>query len=178
MAGRVDAVGDGVADIRIGERVVAFVGVGGFAEVVCVPASQAVALPEHISDEVAAAFALTYATARDAPIVRARVRRCSRCRRRPRPSLLCYSGVWWASACSRPDRRYRCLRATAAAGRFTGAAFAASFVLPWPMLDRPGAHVKGQAMAKSMDKKKEEKKPAQKTAKEKKAAKLEKKKGK
>jgi hypothetical protein len=44
--------------------------------------------------------------------------------------------------------------------------------------DRPRTFLKGLTMAKSMDKKKEDKKPAQKTAKEKKAAKLEKKKGK
>lgn len=74
VAGRVDAVGVGVAEIRIGERVVAFVGVGGFAEAVCVPASQAVALPEHIGDEVAAAFTLTYATAHHALIDRAQLK--------------------------------------------------------------------------------------------------------
>jgi hypothetical protein len=47
-----------------------------------------------------------------------------------------------------------------------------------PVRDRPRTFMKGLTMAKSMDKKKEDKKPAQKTAKEKKAAKLEKKKGK
>lgn len=74
VAGRVDAVGEGVADIRAGERVVAFVGVGGFAEAVCVPASQVVTLPEHISDQVAAAFTLTYATAHHALIDRAQLK--------------------------------------------------------------------------------------------------------
>lgn len=74
VAGRVDAVGEGVTDVRAGERVVAFVGVGGFAEAVCVPASQVVTLPEHISDQVAAAFTLTYATAHHALIDRAQLK--------------------------------------------------------------------------------------------------------
>lgn len=74
VAGLVDAVGEGVTDIRVGERVVAFVGVGGFAEAVCVPASQAVTLPEQIGDEVAAAFTLTYATAHHALIERAQLK--------------------------------------------------------------------------------------------------------
>lgn len=74
VAGRVDAVGEGVQQVRPGDRVVAFVGLGGFAEYVCVPAAQAAALPAGIDDEVAAAFTLTYATSHHALIDRAQLK--------------------------------------------------------------------------------------------------------
>jgi len=62
VAGTVDAVGADVQQLKVGDRVIAFVGVGGFAEYVCAPAALAVAIPDGVSDEVAAAFTLTYAT--------------------------------------------------------------------------------------------------------------------
>jgi NADPH2:quinone reductase len=46
--------------------VAAFVGTGGFAEAVCVNAALTVPLPAAVSDEVGAAFTLTYATAHHA----------------------------------------------------------------------------------------------------------------
>lgn len=66
VAGIVDAVGESVQHVKTGDRVIAFVGVGGFAEYVCTPAALAVAIPDGISDEVAAAFTLTYATSHHA----------------------------------------------------------------------------------------------------------------
>jgi len=57
---------EGVAHLKVGDRVIAFVGVGAFAEFVCTPAALAIAIPEGVSDEVAAAFALTYATSHHA----------------------------------------------------------------------------------------------------------------
>jgi len=66
VAGCIDAVGEGVAHLKVGDRVIAFVGVGAFAEFVCTPAALAIAIPEGVSDEVAAAFALTYATSHHA----------------------------------------------------------------------------------------------------------------
>jgi NADPH2:quinone reductase len=66
VAGTVDAVGEGVAAPRPGQRVAAFVGTGGFAEAVCVNAALTVPLPAAVSDEVGAAFTLTYATAHHA----------------------------------------------------------------------------------------------------------------
>src|SRR5512134_1092564 len=38
VAGTVDAVGDGVRHLKTGDRVIAFVGLGGFAEFACAPA--------------------------------------------------------------------------------------------------------------------------------------------
>ncbi|HVG03492.1 MAG TPA: NADPH:quinone oxidoreductase family protein [Burkholderiaceae bacterium] len=66
VAGTVDAVGTDVRDLRIGDRVIAFVGIGGFAEYVCTPAAMAVPIPDGVADEVAAAFTLTYATSHHA----------------------------------------------------------------------------------------------------------------
>ena len=65
VAGTIDAVGEGV-HLKVGDRVIAFVGVGGFAEYVCTPAAQVIAIPAGVSDEVAAAFTLTYATSHHA----------------------------------------------------------------------------------------------------------------
>ena len=66
VAGTVDAVGAEVQNLKTGDRVIALVGVAGFAEYVCAPAALAVAIPNGVSDEVAAAFTLTYATSHHA----------------------------------------------------------------------------------------------------------------
>jgi NADPH:quinone reductase len=66
VAGVVDRVGEGVAGLAVGTRVVAFVGTGAFAEKVCVAAAQVVCLPDGVVDELAAAFTLAYATAHHA----------------------------------------------------------------------------------------------------------------
>ena len=66
VAGTIDAVGEGVRQPKTGDRVIAFVGVGGFAEHVCAPAALAVPIPSGVTDEVAAAFTLTYATSHHA----------------------------------------------------------------------------------------------------------------
>ena len=65
IAGVVDAVGEGVR-MTPGTRVVAFVGIGGFAEYVCVKAALTLPLPHEVSDEVAAAFTMIYATSHHA----------------------------------------------------------------------------------------------------------------
>ena len=62
-AGIVEAVGAGVVDVGVGDRV-AYMGVlGGYAEVRLLPASKAVPLPESISDPQAAAMMLKGLTA-------------------------------------------------------------------------------------------------------------------
>jgi NADPH:quinone reductase-like Zn-dependent oxidoreductase len=63
VAGEVIAVGDGVADWRVGERMIAVTGFGGLAEMVVVPAKNAFRLPAERSFEDGAALLLTYATA-------------------------------------------------------------------------------------------------------------------
>jgi NADPH2:quinone reductase len=66
VAGTVDAVGSNVKHLKVGERVGAFVGLGGFAEFVCAPVAMVAPLPPGISTEAAAAFTLTYATSHHA----------------------------------------------------------------------------------------------------------------
>lgn len=73
VAGIVDALGEGVTQFKVGNRVIAFVGVGAFAEFVCVAATLAVPLPSTIDDNVAAAFTMAYATSHHALFDRARL---------------------------------------------------------------------------------------------------------
>ncbi|QEC48407.1 zinc-binding dehydrogenase [Baekduia soli] len=73
IVGRVDALGDGVEDYAVGDRVMpyllggeVFIGVagpGGFAEYVTAPAGQLVRVPEAISDDDAAALQVAFGTA-------------------------------------------------------------------------------------------------------------------
>jgi NADPH2:quinone reductase len=74
VAGTVDAAGDGVTRLAAGDRVVAFVGTGGFAEYVCAEEAQVAPLPAGIDMSVAAAFTLTYATSRHALAERGRLK--------------------------------------------------------------------------------------------------------
>lgn len=73
VAGTIDALGDGVEHLHIGERVIAFVGLGGFAEYACAPARLVAQIPENVTDEAAAAFTLTYATSQHALVNRAQI---------------------------------------------------------------------------------------------------------
>jgi len=66
VAGTVDVAGEGVTRLRPGDRVVAFVGTGGFAQYVCASQSQVAPLPPGIDVAVAAGFTLTYATSQHA----------------------------------------------------------------------------------------------------------------
>jgi len=66
VAGTIDSVGEGVSQLKPGDRVIAFVGTGGFAEFVCTPAVLAAPIPPGVEDDVAAAFTLTYATSHHA----------------------------------------------------------------------------------------------------------------
>lgn len=75
VAGTVDAVGDGVARLKPGDRVVAFVGLGGFAQYVCAPQLQVASLPDGVDPAVAAGFTLTYATSQHALVERGGLRR-------------------------------------------------------------------------------------------------------
>ncbi len=62
VAGHVVAVGSGVRGVAIGDRVLASVGLGGFASRVVVPAASAVALPAGMDAPRAATFTQSYST--------------------------------------------------------------------------------------------------------------------
>lgn len=62
-AGRVIAVGPGVADFAVGDRVAWKQALGSYAQRVLVPAAEALAVPDEVSDEVAAAVPLQGLTA-------------------------------------------------------------------------------------------------------------------
>nr|WP_272490660.1 NADPH:quinone oxidoreductase family protein [Mesobacterium pallidum] len=73
VAGVVDALGDGVSGIAVGDRVAVFGGHGGLAEYGCFPAERAVPLPAAMSFEHAAAFQVAYGTSHVALDHRARL---------------------------------------------------------------------------------------------------------
>ena len=60
VSGVVDAVGDGVSGLSIGDAVIAMTGFGGFATHVCVPAAACLKMPEEMPFDEAACFVFTY----------------------------------------------------------------------------------------------------------------------
>jgi NADPH2:quinone reductase len=68
-------VGEGVAGLSTGDRVLAFCGIGGYAEAVAVPATQIWPLPETVDCVRAAGFIVSYGTAWHALRDRAALRR-------------------------------------------------------------------------------------------------------
>jgi NADPH2:quinone reductase len=62
-AGVVSAVGDGVTDWQVGERVAAWLGHGAAREIVVVPTEAAIRIPDKLSDHQAAGLFVTYGTA-------------------------------------------------------------------------------------------------------------------
>ncbi|MEO1548928.1 MAG: NADPH:quinone oxidoreductase family protein [Pseudomonadota bacterium] len=58
----VTALGDGVSDLTVGQRVAAYAGKGGLAEVMCAPAQVCVPVPDSMDDVTAAAFLVAYGT--------------------------------------------------------------------------------------------------------------------
>ncbi len=62
VAGVVKAVGEGVEAARIGERVIAFTGWGGFAEEVLADAKALIPIPEQMDFVTASAFVMVYGT--------------------------------------------------------------------------------------------------------------------
>jgi NADPH2:quinone reductase len=63
VAGKIEGVGEGVAGLKIGERIVAFIGGNGCREKVVTKARNAIPIPDEVSDEVAAGIPVTYGTA-------------------------------------------------------------------------------------------------------------------
>lgn len=62
VAGIVRALGEGVSEFSVGDRVVALCGIGGFAEQVSVQAERALKLPDSMDFETASGFMLVYGT--------------------------------------------------------------------------------------------------------------------
>lgn len=62
IAGTIDAIGPDVEGLAVGTRVALFAGHGGLAEMGCFEASRAVAIPDAMSMEQAAAFQIAYGT--------------------------------------------------------------------------------------------------------------------
>jgi NADPH:quinone reductase len=63
VAGVVAAVGPGADGVRVGDRVMAYVGWGGAREMIVAPAEALVPIPDGVSDAVAAGISVTYGTA-------------------------------------------------------------------------------------------------------------------
>ncbi len=63
IAGTVSSVGDGVADVAVGDRVLVSCGLGGFAEQVGVAAASVAPIPAGLDSARAAAFTQSYCTA-------------------------------------------------------------------------------------------------------------------
>ncbi|HWC77125.1 MAG TPA: NADPH:quinone oxidoreductase family protein [Blastocatellia bacterium] len=62
VAGTVEAIGDGVSAFAVGDRIIAPLGMGGFAEFAVAPASSVIPLPDSMSYDEGAAFPLVYQT--------------------------------------------------------------------------------------------------------------------
>ena len=63
IAGVIEAVGEGVAGLEVGQRVAAFIGGNGCRELIVTRAKNAVPIPDGVSDEVAAGIIITHGTA-------------------------------------------------------------------------------------------------------------------
>ena len=74
LAGIVRAVGDGVKQFKVGDRVIAFVGQGAFAQQIAVPVQAVMPMPPGMDFDIAAAITLTYGTSHHAVVDRAQLK--------------------------------------------------------------------------------------------------------
>ncbi len=74
LAGTVMAVGDGVTQYKPGDRVIAFVGQGAFAQQISVPVQSVMPMPPGMDFDTAAAITLTYGTSHHAVVDRAQLK--------------------------------------------------------------------------------------------------------
>ncbi len=63
IAGVVEAIGEGVTDLKVGQRVCGYIAWGGAREKVAVPARLMIPVPDGVSDTAAAGVCVTYGTA-------------------------------------------------------------------------------------------------------------------
>jgi NADPH2:quinone reductase len=62
LAGEIDAVGEGVEGLKVGDRVIGWTGYGAMAEKLTLPASRCIAIPDAMPFDDAAALVMTYGT--------------------------------------------------------------------------------------------------------------------
>lgn len=74
LSGVVYALGDGVNNIKDGDRVIAFIPNGAFAQQIVVPANAVMSMPEEMDFDTAAAITLTYGTSHHAIVDRAQLK--------------------------------------------------------------------------------------------------------
>ena len=74
VAGTVRALGEGVTNVAVGDRVIAFLGLGGFAEQALAKADGLIPIPPGIDDEVAASFTMAYGTSHHAVVDRGQLK--------------------------------------------------------------------------------------------------------
>jgi NADPH2:quinone reductase len=74
LSGIVRAVGDGVTQYKAGDRVIAFVGQGAFAQQIAAPVQAVMPMPPGMDFDIAAAITLTYGTSHHAVVDRARLK--------------------------------------------------------------------------------------------------------
>lgn len=63
IVGTIDKLGTGVSTLNVGQRVVALTIVGGYAEYLCLPATELVAIPANVNPIEAVCLVLSYVTA-------------------------------------------------------------------------------------------------------------------
>lgn len=71
LSGVVSAAGDGVANVKVGDKVIAFIPHGAFAQQVVAPAQAVMPMPPGMDFDTAAAITLTYGTSHHAVVDRA-----------------------------------------------------------------------------------------------------------
>ncbi len=74
LSGVIAAVGEGVTHFKPGDKVIAFIGHGAFAQQVVAPAANLMPMPEGMDFDVAAAITLTYGTSHHAVVDRAQLK--------------------------------------------------------------------------------------------------------
>ncbi|MEM7254030.1 MAG: NADPH:quinone oxidoreductase family protein, partial [Pseudomonadota bacterium] len=74
VAGEITALGAGVTNVAVGDRVIAMIGSRGFQEETLAQAERCMPIPESMDYEVAASFTLTYGTSYHALVDRANLR--------------------------------------------------------------------------------------------------------
>ncbi|MET3116237.1 NADPH2:quinone reductase [Undibacterium sp. GrIS 1.8] len=74
LSGVVRAIGDGVSIVKVGDKVIAFIGHGAFAQQVVAPAQSVMPMPPGMDFDTAAAITLTYGTSHHAVVDRAQLK--------------------------------------------------------------------------------------------------------